>query len=238
MKTNFYGIGVGPGDPDLLTIKAKKIINQVDVLFCPVKGDKQASFAYSIIEPHLENGAVEIVDLVYLMKYKWADIDDQWHKNAKIIEDYLAAGKRCAFITLGDPTVYSTFIYTLERIDKALYKLEIVPGITSFCATAARLGQPLTSWQESLKIVPVRKNDSAHLRAEIASADNLVLMKPSNDAAAIVAAIRELNLENNFMMISKVGTADEQRISDIALLSQMKIPYLSTIIIKKGGFND
>ncbi len=238
MKTKFYGIGVGPGDPDLLTIKAKKIINSVDVLFCPVKGDKQSSFAYSIIAPHIENKALQIVDLTYIMNYKWAEIEDQWQKNALIIEKYLRDGKTAAFITLGDPTVYSTFMYTLERMDSTLFELEIVPGITSFCATAARLGKPLTSWQETLKIVPVRKNDSAHLRKQIADEDNLVLMKPSNDAMTIVDALKELNLQDSFMMISKVGTPDEQRVSDIAQLAEMKIPYLSTIIIKKGGFND
>lgn len=238
MKAKFYGVGVGPGDPDLLTIKAKKIINQVDVLFCPVKGDKQSSFAFSIVAPHLENSAVDIVNLLYVMNYKWDDIEDQWYKNARIVERHLAAGKNCAFITLGDPTIYSTFMYTLARMDADQFDLEIVPGITSFCATAARIGKPLTSWQETLKIVPVRRNDSAHLRRQIANEDNLVLMKPSNDAATIVAAIEELNLENNFVMISKVATPHEQRVSDIDQLSQMKIPYLSTIIIKKGGFND
>ncbi len=238
MKTKFYGIGVGPGDPDYLTIKAKYIINNVDILLCPIKGDKKASFAYSIVAPHLENDQVEVVNLVYVMNYKWQEIENQWQKNAKIIEGYLSEGKSCAFITLGDPTVYSTFMYTLERMDQSKFELEIVPGITSFCATAAKLGNPLTSWEEGLKIVPVRKNDSEHLRQQIAEEDNLVLMKPSNDASTIVAAIKELNLQNNFRMITKVGTPDQNIISDIDALSQTRIPYLSTIIIKKGGFYD
>ncbi len=238
MKAKFYGIGVGPGDSDLLTIKAKKIINSVDILLCPIKGDKKVSFAYSIVAPHMENEQVEIVNLMYVMNYKWQEIEDQWQKNAKEIEGYLSEGKSCAFITLGDPTVYSTFMYTLERMDNAKFELEIVPGITSFCATAAKLGNPLTSWEEGLKIVPVRKNDSAYLRDQIANEDNLVLMKPSNDASTIVAAIKELNLQDKFRMITKVGTPAECIIGDIEQLSQMKIPYLSTIVIKKGGFND
>ncbi len=238
MKTKFYGIGVGPGDSDLLTIKAKNIINSVDILLCPIKAVGKDSFAFSIIAPHLENDQVEIINLVYAMHYKRKEIENQWQENAEIIEGYLAAGKSCAFITLGDPSVYSTFMYTLERMDNSKFDLEIVPGITSFCATAAKLGSPLTSWEEGLKIVPVRKNDSAHLRQQIAEEDNLVLMKPSNDATTIVQTLKELNLLNNFKMISKVGSPDENIISDIEQLSQMKIPYLSTIIIKKGGFYD
>ncbi len=238
MKAKLYGVGVGPGDPDLLTIKAKAVINGVDVLFCPVKGDKKGSFAYAIVEPHLYNKDVEIVDLTYIMNYSWNEIEDQWQKNAKIIASHLAKGKNCAFITLGDPTVYSTFMYTLERIDTTDYELEIIPGITSFCATAAVFGVPLTSWQETLKIVPVRRNDSAHLRDQIANEDNLVLMKPSNDAATIVGALEELGLTKHFKMISKVGTPDESVVDDIEELKNTKIPYLSTMIIKKGGFND
>ncbi len=236
MKAKLYGVGVGPGDPDLLTIKAKAVINDVDVLFCPVKGDKKDSFAYAIVAPHLHNQKVEIVDLLYVMNYKWKEIEDQWQKNAKIIERYLAEGKHCAFITLGDPTVYSTFMYTLERIEMTDYELQIIPGITSFCATAAVFGKPLTAWQETLKIIPVRRNDSAHLRDQIANEDNLVLMKPSNDASTIVGALEELGLTENFKMISKVGTPAERVVDDIEQLKNTKIPYLSTMIIKKGGF--
>lgn len=236
MKTKFYGVGVGPGDPDLLTIKAKNIINHVDVLLCPAKREDADSFAYQIVAPHLENKAIKLEKLVYPMHYNLDRIETFWRQNGQKISNYLIAGKTCAFITLGDPTVYSTFIYTLPYINKTVMDLEIIPGIPSFCAVASEIKQPLMVWEESLKIIPVRKNDSEHLYKQIMEGDNLVLMKPSNDTSTIVKALRQLKLEDNFMIISKVGTNEAMTISDIDTLERVKLPYLSTMIIKKGGF--
>jgi len=238
MKTKLYGVGVGPGDPEYLTLKAKRIINTVDVLLCPVKKEGSDSFAFEIVKPNLENVDVLIENLVFPMNYDMNDLENHWHKNGQLITKHLSEGKTCAFITLGDPTVYSTFIYTLPYIDQNYMDLEIVPGITSFCAVASEIKQPLMVWEESLKVIPVRKNDSQHLIEQIEANDNIVLMKPSNDTKTIVEAIKSHKLEDKFMLISKVGTESSNLVRDIDELEGMKLPYLSTMIIKKGGFRD
>ncbi|KDR96503.1 precorrin-2/cobalt-factor-2 C20-methyltransferase [Peptoclostridium litorale DSM 5388] len=230
-----YGIGVGPGDPELLTIKGKRIINEVDFLFCPEKKEGAGSFAFEIIDEHLENDNVKIVNLVYPMHYKEDDLEKMWRHNAGIIGDMLQGDKRGAFITLGDPTVYSTFMYTLPHVDKTSIEVEIVPGITSFCAVASELKLPLVEWEENLTIMPVRKKDNAELQRSIAHSDNLVLMKPCNQPNEIVQMLKNNGLEKNFMLISKVGTGEEVLIDDIEQLENTKLPYLSTMIIKKGG---
>jgi len=236
MKTKLYGIGVGPGDPEYLTLKAKRLINSVDVLLCPTKKEGADSFAYEIISPNLENKEVAIENLVFPMHYDTDDLESKWKRNGQLITDYLKAGKTCGFITLGDPTVYSTFIYTLPYIDEQYMDLEIVPGITSFCAVASEIKQPLMVWEESLKIMPVRKNCGDTLIKAIEDHENLVLMKPSSNPEAIIKAIKHHGLEDKFMLISKVGTEEESLVKDIHVLENMKLPYLSTMIIKKGGF--
>lgn len=235
MKSKLYGIGVGPGDPELLTLKAKRIINTADILLCPVKKRGCESFAFEIIKPNLERDTV-IEELLYPMHYDTKELEKTWAENGQIISNFLRAGKTCAFITLGDPTVYSTFMYTLPFIDPNVMDLEIVPGITSFCAVASQIKQPLMLWEEGLKILPVRKNDSKSLIEAIENHDNIVLMKPSNDPQAIVDTLKAFNLEDKFMLISKVGRQDHQLIRDIDVLEKTKLPYLSTMIIKKGGF--
>ncbi|MCH4888266.1 precorrin-2 C(20)-methyltransferase [Acidaminobacter sp. JC074] len=238
MKTKLYGIGVGPGDPEYLTLKAKRIMNSVDVLICPSKSEDAESFAYEIVKPNMENKDVEVLKMIFPMHYKTHDLKKKWAENGKVISDLLSQGKTCGFITLGDPTVYSTFIYTLPYIDDAVMDLELIPGITSFCAVASEIKQPLMVWEESLKVMPVRKNSKDHLIQAVGEHDNLVLMKPSSDTQAIVEAIRHHGLENNFMLISKVGTEGSHMIRDIEVLENTKLPYLSTMIIKKGGFRD
>lgn len=236
MKTKLYGIGVGPGDPEYLTLKAKRLINSVDVLLCPTKKEGADSFAFEIVKPNLENDQVVIKDLVFPMHYNTDDLESKWRSNGQEITQLLKEGKTCAFITLGDPTVYSTFIYTLPFIDESVMDLEIVPGITSFCAVASDIKQPLMVWEESLKVMPVRKNSSESLIQALNDHDNVVLMKPSTDPKAIIDALRHHELEDKFMLISKVGTESSHLITDIEELENMKLPYLSTMIIKKGGF--
>jgi precorrin-2/cobalt-factor-2 C20-methyltransferase len=238
MKTKLFGIGVGPGDPEYLTLKAKRLINSVDVLLCPTKKEGADSFAFEIVKPNLENDQVKIVDLVFPMHYDTGDLESKWKKNGELITSYLKEGKTCGFITLGDPTVYSTFIYTLPYIDASVMDLEIVPGITSFCAVASEIKQPLMVWEESLKVMPVRKNCGDTLIKAIEDHDNLVLMKPSTDPEAIVKALKHHKLEDKFMLISRVGTESSQLIRDIKTLENMKLPYLSTMVIKKGGFRE
>jgi precorrin-2/cobalt-factor-2 C20-methyltransferase len=233
---NLFAIGVGPGDPDLLTIKAKKAMNASDIVFCPIKKEGASSFALEIVESHLDNDRVQVEALMYPMTYDQSELKRVWRKNGQRISEALRAGKICSFITLGDVPVYSTFMYTLPFIDKAHLELEIIPGITSFSAVASKVGQPLMLWEESLKIVPVRKNDVEQLSTAIASSENIVLMKPSNNPQAIIQLLEKYQLENKFMLISKVGTEEENIINEIEVLKSMKLPYLSTMIIKKGGF--
>lgn len=228
-----YGIGVGPGDAELLTMKAYRILNEADVIFCPEKEDGAGSFAFDIIKGLLENTKAEIVNLVYPMHYHGQQLKEMWEKNAGLIAGNLKGERRGAFITLGDPAVYSTFMYTLPYIEKHGVSVEVVPGITSFCAVADSVKLPLAVWEEDLIIVPVRKRDGEDLGKVLREHDNVVLMKPSSNQQALVQAIRENHLEDSFVLVTKSGTGEERIITDFKELEQYDIPYLSTVIVKR-----
>lgn len=230
-----YGIGVGPGDPELLTLKAHRILNEADVIFCPEKRSGAGSFAFDIIKGLLEDTKAKIVNLVYPMHYHGALLREMWEKNAACIAENLEGDRIGAFITLGDPSVYSTFMYTLPYIEAAGVEVEVVPGITSFCAVADRMKMPLVAWDEDLLVAPVRKNSSEELGKVLREHDNVVLMKPSTDQQALLQALRENHLEDRFVLVTKSGTGEERLVTDFSDLEQYDIPYLSTVIIKKQG---
>lgn len=230
-----YGIGVGPGDPELLALKAHRILCEADVIFCPEKKKGSGSFAYDIIKGLLGNAKAEIVNLVYPMHYHGAQLQEMWEKNALCIAEQLKGDRMGAFITLGDPAVYSTFMYTLPYIEKAGVSVEVIPGIPSFCAVAGSVKMPLVAWDEDLIVVPVRKNSGEELGKVLREHDNVVLMKPSSDQQALVSALRENQLEDRFVLVTKSGTGEERLVTDFAELEQYEIPYLSTVIVKRQG---
>lgn len=230
-----YGIGVGPGDPELLTLKAHRLLNEADVIFCPEKEKGAGSFAFDIIKGLLDNAKAEIINLVYPMHYHDGKLREMWEENARCIAAHLSGERTGVFITLGDPAVYSTFMYTLPYIERAGVTVEVVPGITSFCAVADTMKMPLVAWDEDLVVVPVRRNSSGDLGKMLREHDNVVFMKPSSNQKALVDAIREQHLEDNFVLVTKSGTGEERMVTDFAELEQYDIPYLSTVIVKKQG---
>lgn len=161
MRGVAYGVGVGPGDPELMSLKAVRLIRENDVIAVPGKTPKEA-VAYRIASaavPELEHK--ELVSVYMPMVRDRALIDEEHRKGAKLIESFLDQGKNVVYLTLGDPTVYCTFSYLQHILEADGYQVELVPGITSFCAAAARLNLPLAEWDEPLHIMPAvhRTND-------------------------------------------------------------------------------
>ena len=154
MKGKLYGVGVGPGDPELLTLKALRLIRENPVIAVPGE-DIRASVAYQIVK-----GAYEALDEKTLLPVAMpmtkdpAVLEANHEKAAGDVEAYLRQGKNVVFLTLGDPTVYSTYLYVHKRILARGYEAEIVSGITSFCAVAARLNMGLVERDEPLHVIP------------------------------------------------------------------------------------
>jgi len=186
MKGIAYCIGVGPGDPELMTLKAVRLIRENDVIAVPGKEPKEA-VAYRIAKgavPEIEEK--ELVAVYMPMVKDRALIDAEHQKGAKLLEGYLSEGKNVVYLTLGDPTVYCTFTYLQYILEADGYEVEYVSGITSFCAAAARLKTPLTEWDEPLHILPAVHRTDALLEEK----GNYVLMKSASHMAEVKETLR------------------------------------------------
>lgn len=168
-----YGAGVGPGDPELMTLKAVRLVreNEIIALPGPVAED---TVAYQIaVQAVPELAHKTLVSVAMPMTHDQEEMNRNHDMAADVIEAYLKKGQNVVFLTLGDPTIYSTYLYVEKRIAARGYATELVSGITSFCAAAARTGTPLVEWNEQLHIIPAVH----HLDSGLDMPGNYVLMK-------------------------------------------------------------
>ncbi len=186
MKGIAYGVGVGPGDPEYMTLKAVRLIRENDVIAVPGRVPED-SVAYKIaaaVVPEIKDK--ELVP-VYMPMVKDRDLIDLEHQRAaKLMESYLDQGKNVVYITLGDSTIYCTFSYIQHYLEEDGYPVELVSGIPSFCAAAARLNTPLTEWDEPLHVLPAVHK----LEDDLALSGNYVLMKSASKMAAVKDMLR------------------------------------------------
>ncbi len=184
MSATVYGVGVGPGDPEMMTLKAVRLIRENEVIAVPGKDPKE-SVAYKIAAGAVPEIAEKTLVPVYMPMVKDRELIDIEHqKGAKIIEEYLDQGKNVVYLTLGDSCVYCTFSYLQHILEADGYNVELVNGIPSFCAAAARLNISLTEWDEPLHVVP-----GAHKTEEALDLEGTyVLMK----SASYMKQVKEL----------------------------------------------
>ena len=231
-KGKFYGIGVGVGDPENITVKATKRLHEVDVIVLPEAKSGEGSTAFNIVKEYLKPG-VEQMFLEFPM-IKDVEARKVFRKNnADKVSAELEKGKNVAFLTIGDPMTYSTYTYVLEHIADDV-EVETIAGITSFNSIAARLNVPLMIGDEDLKVVSVnRKTD---IYKEIENNDNLVLMKISRNFEKIKKAIIETGNKENAVIVSDCGKDNEVVYWDIESVEE--VPYFSTMILKKKGVKE
>jgi precorrin-2/cobalt-factor-2 C20-methyltransferase len=229
-----YGIGVGPGDPDLLTLKAVKILQGVDVVFAAASTKNEASLALSIAQPHLREGA-EIVRLDFPMTRDQDVLDAAWKKNADVVAGLLGQGKSAAFLTLGDPLTYSTFGYLLRTLNGLLAEIpvKVVPGITSYQAAAAHTGRVLVESGESLAVVSGVAPE-AELEAVLGAAQCAVILKAYKNMPAIRRVLDRLGLTSSSVFVTRLGHEGEQVIQSLDEVPE-KPSYFSLILVRKGA---
>ncbi len=227
----FYGVGVGPGDPELLTIKALKIIEKVDCIFEAISASDRTSVAGKIVE-RAASKKLERIPLLFPMTNNLDEKKQHWQNNAKKVVEKLQNGKNCTFITLGDPLVYSTCSYLISEIRKIIpdVNIQVVPGITSFQAVAAKNVTPLVEDKEILTIIPAFSNDVVD-KIDDALCDTLVTMKAYKTKDKILNMIEQHNMKGVYA--SRVGL-DKEIISDnMDDVKKLKDEYLSLFIIRK-----
>lgn len=228
MQTNagvLFGVGIGPGDPDLLTLKAVKVLAKADVIYVP-KSKEQASTALQIVLQHLNEG-VEIQPIEFSMSKDLEKRIESRKASASIIETRLKQGQNVVFLTLGDPMLYSTYSYILEYLNGD-YSVETIPGIYSFSAISSLLNIPLCKGDDSLMVIS-KLEESNYARMEIA--DTVVCMKVSSYADVLYNYLQQ-NSQYRFVMISEAGKSEESIYRSAEILKE-KLPYFSTAIIQK-----
>lgn len=231
-----YGIGVGPGDPDLITVKALRILKSVSKIFAASSTKNDYSLAASIVGTHLGHAPME--SMPFPMTRDKAVLVKHWDDNAKRAVEVLQSGVDAAFVTLGDPLTYSTFAYLLRTIKAMAPEIKIVtvPGITSYHAAAAVSNLPLTEGEESFHLIS-GANGGRNLRKIIESSENVVVLKTYKHFDDIFETLDDLDLVDHSVLVSRIGLDGEAVVEDLRSVRGKKMPYLSLVIIKKRGMH-
>lgn len=226
MNGTLYGIGVGPGDPELLTLKAVRLLRAVPVLAypAPLQGE---GMARRIVAPHLPGGQAEII-LRMAFDPRQPPPDDVYDRGAAEIAGHLRAGHDVAVLCEGDPLFYGSFAYVLERLGGE-FPVQVVPGIASPMACAAVLGRPLTSRDDRLAVVPATRPE-AEMLAALAGADAAVIMKLGRHLDKVRRVLEATGLAEAAQMVAWAGHAEQQV---LPLAEVQKAPYFSLVVTRK-----
>lgn len=230
-----YGIGVGPGDPDLIPVKSVKILEKVDLIFAASSSKNNHSQAVNIAAPHIPESS-QVIVLPFPMTKDMAAKKQAWEENAATIIAALEKGLHAAFLTLGDTMTYSTCGYIIQAVQKLAPHIEIetIPGITSYQAAAATANTPLMEGEESLLILSgVQGGDN--LRKHMNSAENVVFLKAYKNMDDIVASVEEAGLIENSYGIINCSLEDQEIVRDIRELRDRDPRYWTLIVAKKGS---
>lgn len=232
MKGKLYAVGVGPGEPSLLTIKALKVLEEARVVAVPKGKAEKGSLALSIIEDYIKDK--EVLELVFPMTDNREVLEEFWEKAAEKVGALLEKGEKVVFATLGDPSLYSTFSYLKSYLEKQgnSFSVEVIPGINSFSAAASLLQLSLVEGDQNLAVVSAPQNIS-RLKEVLKIFDTVVILKVNKYLEEIMKVLEEMGLEDKGYFVSRCGREDEYFSRDLKGLLEDKLDYLSMIIVRK-----
>lgn len=240
----FYGVGVGPGDPELITLKALNVLKKADIIFAPKAKMKEDSLAREIVEKLLTEKLVpacskqgkDIVEIEFPMTKNVEELKERYLNSAVIILRHIREGKDAAYLTIGDPLLYSTYIYLISALKELSPEMEIetIPGIPAYSAVAAKLDYSLAEKDERICICPVPEG-MEDLREIIMQNDTIVIMKVAKRLPHVINLLKEMNLLQYSIFGSHVGMDGERIINGAKepFIVSEKEGYLSTIIVRK-----
>jgi precorrin-2/cobalt-factor-2 C20-methyltransferase len=229
-----YGIGVGPGDPDLIPLKSVNILKRVAVIFAASSTKNVHSHAVNIAAPHIPDTS-EVRLLPFPMTKSQTEKEECWRAHATTIIEELEKGRDVAFLTLGDSMTYATYGYILKYVLALAPEAPVVtvPGITAYQAAAARVNRPLVEGEESLLILSGVEGGH-RLRKLSETVDNVVFMKAYRNAGDISDALEEKHMLEQSVAVANCCMADEEVIADVKTLKHRKPGYWTLIFAKKS----
>ncbi|MDR4926715.1 precorrin-2 C(20)-methyltransferase [Peribacillus simplex] len=228
-----YGLGVGPGDPELITVKAFRVIQESPVIAYPKKRKGSKSYAHRIVEVYIRPEEKDMLGLVFPMTKDQAILDREWNGTVEKVWQKLNEGKDVAFVTEGDPLLYSTFIHMMKLMQELHPEVEIktVPGISSFNGSASRLGIALADGDDHVAIVPAR-DDYEAMKKAIEDHEAVVFIKVAKVIDLMITVLKDLDLLEKASVVTKV-TSDEEVIWKVSELEGLELEYLTLMVVRK-----
>lgn len=227
MSGTLYGVGVGPGDPELMTVKAWRLISTSQTIAYLCANGKDST-ARDIAKPFIAEGTTEIaIDMP--MRVEREPGEAAYDKGAVEIAAQLDQGKNVVMLCEGDPFFYGSFMYIFERL-ASKYKTIVVPGVTSITAAAAMIGKPLVARDEVLKVVPATLAED-RLHFELATSQSIAIIKVGRHFGKVKLILTELGLLSKATAIEN-ATHDNQKITAVENIEGDSLPYFTTIIVR------
>lgn len=231
-----YGIGVGPGDPELLTLKGLRLLRAAACVFVPVSRGGARSYARQIADEHLDPARQRIVELPFAMREDAERMAAQWRTNAETIAAGLATGADAAFLTEGDPMLYSTFTHVAAALRELRPDARVVavPGVSSVHAAAAAAGVALADRDERLAVLPATY-EGAGLRDALRAFDTVVLLKVAPVLDRVLDLLDELGLAERAVCVERCGRPEEVIVRDVRTLRGQTLDYFSLLIVRRNA---
>lgn len=222
-----YGVGVGPGDPELMTVKAWRLISMAKVIvYLTANGTE--STARAIAAPFIPEDAIEfIIDMP--MRVERQPAQTAYDKGAELIATHLNKGEDVVMLCEGDPFFYGSFMFIFERLSEK-FKTVVVPGVTSVSASTAVMGAPLVERDEILKILPATM-DETRLHEELSTAHSAAIIKVGRHFGKVKRVLSTLGIENCATAVER-ATHDDQSIRKVSDITGDALPYFTTIIVR------
>ena len=232
-RGRLWGVSVGPGDSEWLTLKGLRILQTVDVVACPQNRQGQPGMAYTIVKSHLRpEQTILPLDLPFVRDP--VQLQQAWTVAGERLVPLLARGQDVVFITEGDASLYSTFSYVAQSVHRLAPSVEIttVPGVCSPLAAMAALNRPLSLGAEKITILPVLY-DVSELTHSLEWADVVVLMKVSSVFGQVWHTLKEKGLLEQASLVERVGSPEEKQYPSLVNLADYTPPYFSILIVRR-----
>ena len=229
-----FGVGVGPGDPELITLKAHRVLHQAPVLCVPKSREEGDSYVRGFVSHLLDPERQQLIEVVFPMTKDRSVLERHWNVAMERVLSPLHDGLDVAFVTEGDPLIYSTFmhLYELIRMQHPEIPVEVIPGVSSVNASAAAAGLPLVDGAERLAVLPATY-EGEELAQIIARFDTVVLLKVHRVFDRVLDVLEQLDLSGRAVYVKRCGTPDQEIVRDVSSLRGRDLDYLSLLIVKK-----
>ncbi|MCH8085912.1 MAG: precorrin-2 C(20)-methyltransferase [Thaumarchaeota archaeon] len=238
--TSLIGIGVGPGDPELLTVKAVKAIHNADIIMCPASNEDRPSIAFSVVSSIIDKSKnQEIIKLIFPMTKDKDVLEQTWKKNAKIMAETVLSGKNVVYLTVGDPFLYSTWIYMHKDLKENYpdMNISVIPGIVSIFTFAAKVGVSVAEGSEKVAIIP-SCYDLSSVKEIAKHTESMIFLKDGRYFDQVIKVLKESGFPDDsiFAIGQDLGTENEiirkmtlGEVNDGTLTTK----YFSILVVKR-----